>query len=225
MQYIKRSLAGLLAFVAMFATNAQPSWTVNPNQYQTTMSITAQLYIEGDLSSDSRDMIGIFCEEECRGVAYNNYIFREQTYSLITVYGNINDEKLTIKIYDASSGEIYNLKQYFQFAKDSIMGTYSDPVVFYTDLAEKKITAYNFFSPNGDGKNDYFIVDDLTAVRDMTFKVLNLGGVEVFRQKDYDNTWDGKSKNGKDLPQGAYYYLFIDDDGKTVYKGSVTLVR
>ncbi len=225
MHYIKRSLAGLFAFAAMFVANAQPSWTVNPYQYQHNMSITAQLYIEGGISSDHGDMVGVFYGEECRGVSYNNYVLQEQTYSLITVYGNTDSEKLTIKIYDASSGEIYTLKQSLQFKIDSIMGTPLDPVMFYTDLAEKKISAYNFFSPNGDGKNDYFIVDDLTAVMDMTFKVLTLDGVEVFRQKDYDNTWDGKNKNGNDLPQGVYYYLFIDADGKTVYKGNVTLVR
>lgn len=225
MQNIKRSIVGLFAFAAVFAANAQPAWTVDENRYETNMTIIAQLNIEGNLSSNSADMIGIFYEGECRGAAKNDYVFGGQTYAKITIYGNTDGEKLTIKIYDAASGETYELKQQLYYTKNADMGTFNEPYVFYTNLNDKKIKAYNFFTPNGDGKNDYFIVDDLMAVRDMTFKVLTLKGEEVYMQKDYDNSWDGTSKNGKELPKGAYYYLFIDDKGKTIYHGSITLVR
>ncbi len=39
------------------------------------------------------------------------------------------------------------------------------------------------------------------------------------KQYAHDKTpWD-------DLPKGTYYYLFVDDSDKTIYSGSVTLVR
>lgn len=232
MQKVKRSITVIIAFAAIYAANAQtPSWKTDAERcqykYQNNMTIYAQLYIDGEISADGNDMIGIFYGDECRGAASNDYEYEGQKYSLITVYGNgYGEEKLIIKIYEASSGKIYDLKQYIYFYKDSIMGELDNPIVFYTNLTEKKLNAYNFFTPNGDGKNDYFIVeDDLTTVRDMTFKVYTFRGEEVYQQKDYDNTWNGVSKNGKDLPQGTYYYLFVDEKGKTIYKGSVTLVR
>jgi hypothetical protein len=59
----------------------------------------------------------------------------------------------------------------------------------------------------------------------MTFKVHTRQGIEVYRQRDYDNTWNGVDKNGKDLPKGAYYYVFTAEGETIVYKGSVTLLR
>jgi gliding motility-associated-like protein len=98
-------------------------------------------------------------------------------------------------------------------------------MVFYTNLQLKKIVAYNFFTPNNDGKNDYFVVDDLIAVSGMIFKVHTSQGLEVYRQRDYDNTWNGVDKQGKELPKGVYYYLFTAENGETIYKGSITLLR
>ena len=233
MQRIKRNIVAVIAFAAGFAANAQPTWIADAShcqyKYQNSMTIIAQLHIDGEISVDNSDMIGLFCGEECRGAALNNYLYGGQIYTLITVYGNDKD-RLTVKIYDASSGTTFDLKQYFYFNKDSIIGGLqpdAEPFVFYSNLNEKKLKASNFVTPNADGKNDYFVVEaqDLISVKDMMFKVFTLKGEEVYQQKDYDNTWNGQSQNGKDLPQGTYYYLFVDDKGKTVYKGSITLVR
>ncbi|MDR1792159.1 MAG: gliding motility-associated C-terminal domain-containing protein [Bacteroidales bacterium] len=216
----------IMAVSAIGATaSGQPAWTVNPTQYQSTMSVTAQLNIEGNLSANTGDMIGVFYGDDCRGKATNSFPLNDQQYAMLTVYGNTTGELLTLKIYEAATDKIYSLKQYFRFVKDSTMGTYDAPVVFYTNLTLKKLAAYNYFSPNGDGKNEQFIVDDLIAVSGMTFKVMTRQGVTVFEQKDYDNLWEGKDKNGNDLPQGVYYYLFTDADGQVIYKGSITLVR
>jgi gliding motility-associated-like protein len=221
----KSFLMLLLALPCLMAFGQQPLWTVNPALYQTSMSLTAQLNIEGDISTNAGDMIGVFIGDDCRGFAANDYIFNGKNYALLTIYGNTGGEQLTLKIYEASSDKIYDLKQYFPFVKDTIMGTYDEPIVFYTNLNLKKLYAYNFFTPNGDGKNDAFKIDDLIAVSGMTFKVMTRQGIVVYQQKDYDNLWQGKHTNGNDLPQGVYYYLFVDDSGKTIYKGSITLVR
>jgi gliding motility-associated-like protein len=204
---------------------AQPTWSVSPTQYQSTMNVTAQLNIEGNLSADSNDMIGVFYGEECRGVSRMNFAFNQQHYAMLTVYGNTSGEMMKLKIYEAASGKEYDLKQRFTFIKDTVIGSISAPMVFYTNLQLKKIVAYNFFTPNNDGKNDYFVVDDLIAVSGMTFKVHTSQGLEVYRQRDYDNTWNGVDKQGKELPKGVYYYLFTAENGETIYKGSITLLR
>jgi gliding motility-associated-like protein len=225
MKYIQNIILGLCLSLSTLIAVGQPSWTVSPTLYQTSMSVTAQLNVEGDLSTNSADKIGVFFGDECRGIADNDYVYNGKNYSLLTIYGNTSGEQLSLKIYEAASGKTYDLKQYFRFVKDTVMGTYNDPVVFYTNLNLKKLAACNFITPNGDGKNDAFKVDDLIAVSGMTFKVMNRQGLIVFQQKDYDNLWQGKDKNDKDLPQGVYYYLFLDESGETIYKGSITLVR
>jgi len=225
MKNIKLHIAVIGLLGIYLTTSAQSDWNVNPTQFQNSMTIISMLNIEGEISSNINDRIGVFFGNECRGVA-NVLPQQGQYYAMITVWSNKSDnEVLDVKI--ASGGTTYDLKQKINFVKDEVLGTFGEPYIFYTNLAEKEIKAYNFFTPNGDGKNEYFMVDDrdIVAVRDLTFKVYTLDGMEVYQQKDYDNTWRGTAKNDKDLPQGAYYYLFVDADGKVIYKGSVTIVR
>ena len=204
---------------------AQPSWNVSPTQFQNSMNVLGMLNVEGTLSTDVSDMVGVFSGDECRGVAHVSE-YNGNYYVLLTIWSNAaQDEQLQIKVYDASDDKIYDLKQQIKFVKDEIIGSYENPFVFYTNLQEKKLDAYNFFTPNKDGKNDYFVVNDLVAVSDMTLKIHTVNGIKVYEQLNYDNTWEGTDKNGNDLPKGNYYYVFIDNDGKTVYKGSITLVR
>jgi len=204
---------------------AQPNWSVSPTQFQNSMNVLGMLNIEGTLSTDVSDMVGVFSGDECRGVAHisehnGNY------YVLLTIWSNASQqEQLKVKVYDASDDKTYDLKQQIEFVKDEIIGSFENPFVFYTNLKEKKLDAYNFFTPNKDGKNDYFVVYDLVAVSDMTMKIFTANGTKVYEQLNYDNTWEGTDKSGNNLPKGNYYYVFIDSDGKTVYKGSITLVR
>ena len=61
--------------------------------------------------------------------------------------------------------------------------------------------------------------------------VYNRWGVKVFEQKGYDNndtskSWDGKAKNGKDLPSGTYYYVIIlNEEGFKPITGPITIIR
>jgi len=49
-------------------------------------------------------------------------------------------------------------------------------------------------------------------------------GVEVFRAKDYNGTWDGTTRGGKDLPDGTYFYVLQDGEGNTL-SGYVQIMR
>jgi gliding motility-associated-like protein len=93
------------------------------------------------------------------------------------------------------------------------------------------------FSPNDDGKNDYFRPVILGLARLNEFRVYNRWGEEVFSRTGLDvaggplpvsDSWDGTFK-GKEQPVGVYvYYLtgIASATGKTIdRKGSVTLVR
>lgn len=53
---------------------------------------------------------------------------------------------------------------------------------------------------NGDGHNDYFVLDGLVAA-EWRVQVFNRWGREVFQQAQYDNNW-GAQEN----PAGLYYY-------------------
>jgi gliding motility-associated-like protein len=65
----------------------------------------------------------------------------------------------------------------------------------------------NVFSPNGDGKNDYYEFKLLNIV-ELDLTILNRWGQVVFESNDVNATWDGKSQNGVDVIDGVYFYKY-----------------
>ena len=82
----------------------------------------------------------------------------------------------------------------------------------------------NFFSPNGDGKNELFDLSDVNPNGDCFITIMNRWGVEVWNAENYANDWTGVDFNGKSLPDGTYYYI-LRCDKVVVYKSAITLVR
>ncbi|QNF32771.1 gliding motility-associated C-terminal domain-containing protein [Adhaeribacter swui] len=84
-------------------------------------------------------------------------------------------------------------------------------------ITDKKQLIPNVFTPNGDGKNDTFVPGVTCLPTDL--KVFNRWGQLVYNQKNYQNTWDGK-----DLPEGIYFYHLTNSKGNN-WKGWVEIVR
>lgn len=84
-------------------------------------------------------------------------------------------------------------------------------------------------SPNGDGINDELVVigifeNDPDVYMDIT--ITNRWGDIVFKSADYTRAtpWDGKfQKNGKPLPQGAYYCVIETQVGDAIYEDTQTV--
>jgi gliding motility-associated-like protein len=81
----------------------------------------------------------------------------------------------------------------------------------------------NLFTPNNDGFNDLWEIPDLASYGKSDVKVYNRWGKLVFSSSSYDNTWNGTS-DGKDLPEGAYYYVIKTQNSGTI-TGTVNIVR
>ncbi len=90
-------------------------------------------------------------------------------------------------------------------------------------------TIPNIFSPNGDGVNDYFRIPCIAsgAYPNNTIIIYNQWGDKVFEASPYDNTWNGtlNGQNGKDLPDGVYYYIFRPSPDEMVRKGFIQIHR
>ena len=90
----------------------------------------------------------------------------------------------------------------------------------------KKLFIPSGFSPNGDKINDFFEVRGIIDIPNELI-ILNSGGNEVYRQKNYQNDWDGTYKTGEELPDGTYYYIFYiyDTDKPREESGFVVIKR
>jgi gliding motility-associated-like protein len=80
----------------------------------------------------------------------------------------------------------------------------------------------NVITPNEDGINDLFEIQDLPA--NTVVIIINRWGNVVFLSDNYQNNWDGKDTSGKVLVDGVYTYKFKTKDGR-IGHGFVHLVR
>jgi gliding motility-associated-like protein len=80
----------------------------------------------------------------------------------------------------------------------------------------RDVVVYNAVTPNGDGINDYFYIDDVNLFPDNKVVIYNRWGRKLYETTNYDN--DGnvfKGYSGADLtiggellPTGTYFYTF-----------------
>lgn len=70
----------------------------------------------------------------------------------------------------------------------------------------KNVVVPNAFSPNGDGINDTWQIEALSAYPNAEILVFNRQGKMVFQSINYTTAWNGMH-NGKKLPVGTYYYI------------------
>jgi gliding motility-associated-like protein len=71
----------------------------------------------------------------------------------------------------------------------------------------------NGFSPNDDGVNDKFVIENLVDFPNTQVAVYNRWGTRVYLSKDYKNDWKGDF-NGVTLPDGTYFYQVLLENGE-----------
>jgi gliding motility-associated-like protein len=99
----------------------------------------------------------------------------------------------------------------------------SDTVVINViPLPQPNFEFPNVITPNSDGTNDIFEIQNLPENTEVL--ILNRWGNIVFSSDNYQNNWDGKDNSGKELVDGVYTYKFKTQDGKLGH-GFVTLIR
>ncbi|WP_256009299.1 gliding motility-associated C-terminal domain-containing protein [Desertivirga xinjiangensis] len=83
---------------------------------------------------------------------------------------------------------------------------------------------YNAFSPDGDGRNDTWLIPDIDLYPDNNLTIFNRWGDEVFKASSYSNArpWDGSG-----LQSGTYFYVLnVNVNGdKQTFKGFITMVK
>ena len=86
------------------------------------------------------------------------------------------------------------------------------------------INATNILTPNGDGKNDYWTIQDIQLYPQNIVSVYDRAGRLVYSKSGYNNDWNGTS-NGSLLPQGIYYYIVHLGPNLRKFRGSINIMR
>ena len=90
------------------------------------------------------------------------------------------------------------------------------------------LSFYTAFSPNRDGVNDTWVIDNIAIPPNDINEIIfyNIWGQEINSFTNYDNqtkVWDGRNKNGVDMPEGTYYFVLTLSF--TTYSGYIELTR
>ncbi|MEL4309185.1 T9SS type B sorting domain-containing protein, partial [Joostella sp. CR20] len=101
----------------------------------------------------------------------------------------------------------------------------NDEAIAIVEINSDCFKIFNVFTPNGDGRNDYFTIRCIENYPNNVVRIYNRWGIEVFEALNYQNNWDGTS-NGRatinksdKLPTGTYYYVVDLGDGSKVRTG------
>jgi gliding motility-associated-like protein len=76
----------------------------------------------------------------------------------------------------------------------------------------------NIITPNGDGKNDTFVLQGINLDA-ISIEIFNRWGTQVYKKDSYDNQWTAAGSGG-----GMYYYHIKSRDTQKVYKGWLEVV-
>ncbi len=190
-------------------------------EWDTLFTIANRQELIVDLGPDETVLLG--CEYDLK--AYTNYSL-DQIAEI-----NWTPELVDCEFCDEATLLPLNSQTYsVQFI--DINGCEGVDTVSYLVKKERNIYIPNAFSPNADGRNDYFMVyggKDVLTVK--TFKVFNRWGELLlehnnFPPNDFAYAWDGKL-NRQRLNSNVFIYhvevVFLDGWSQ-VYKGDVTLV-
>jgi gliding motility-associated-like protein len=87
---------------------------------------------------------------------------------------------------------------------------------------------YSGITPNGDGNNDIWLIDNIHLFPDNTVQIFNRWGNESWSTEGYDNenvekVWSGLDKNGVEMADATYFYVAVI--GGQTYKGFIELTR
>ncbi len=86
------------------------------------------------------------------------------------------------------------------------------------------ISIPNSFTPNSDGVNDTWIIENIDMFPNSHIQVFNRWGQIVFETWSNEEEWDGNC-NLKQCPCGTYLYIVELHNRQTPYNGTVTIVR
>ena len=141
-------------------------------------------------------------------------------------YDDGNQEILGISEIPTHS---YNLQGQYEImlvAENSLLSQNCNDTTFVT-IDVQGFDVFNVFSPNDDGVNDIFDFDGW-SLSSMYVEIYNRWGEKIYHWDSPNGSWNGKTYNDDDAPDGVYYF-YLKANGEDGYlyqqQGSITLLR
>lgn len=120
--------SGLLWLICVPPAVADPPvWTVDPAAFETNLTLTGAVFVDGIKSQNPSDRLAAVVAGQVRGVASSTEVAGRQLFFL-SVYGS-SGEAVSFKFYDAGRDWVLDLDWEMVFQPDAVIGTLGTPVV------------------------------------------------------------------------------------------------
>lgn len=129
--------------------------------------------------------------------------------------------KINNQSFDFSIGEML-LIQTFQSPGIILSQGFLQPYLLVQDVKDIAIVN-NILTPNGDGKNDFFVVEGLEKYPANKLTIFDRGGRTLYMADNYQSNWDGYF-NGKALMEDTYYFI-LDLGANRTIKGFISVLH
>lgn len=97
-------------------------------------------------------------------------------------------------------------------------------IIFRVKIGTESTKVPNLISPNnGDGENDTWIIPDEYKANDIEVLIMDSFGKQVFKKKNYDDSWPTGPIEFKSV--NPIYYYVISKGGSALKKGSITVIK
>jgi len=100
--------------------------------------------------------------------------------------------------------------------------------ILETINSNQPLKANNLVTPNADGANDVFEIQNVYLYAGFSLVIMDDNGSIVNQYSatnPYANNWDGISQTGIKLPTGHYYYYMNNANNEHVFEGSIYLMQ
>ncbi len=191
------------------------------NEAPFNISISEDQILEG---SDSGHTVGEFSTSDLNSndthtysfvdpdSVYDNHLFLIEGSNLISQF---------IPDYESQQEYYINVRS----TDDSGEFVEKEFVIEIVQNPELQLDVPTTFTPNGDGFNDTWIIDNISVHNNANVIVFNPEGLKVFESLGYETPWDG-TYNGQELPAGTYYYIIhLNDSLSRKVKGFVMIIK
>ncbi|MCC6463071.1 MAG: Ig-like domain-containing protein [Saprospiraceae bacterium] len=194
---------------------AQLHWTVDPSEYEFTMTLIGMLSANDVNTTTGDHEIAAFAGGTLRGTTRAIFIEPLQQWMFfLTVYANTAGEALQFRLFDSAQAMEFGLNETMVFTANGQEGSIQNPMPFTLETSATHsgplpgVTQFEVF-PNpfndrlnlrfhsGNSRTGYITVTDMLGVLHFRAPVSIVSGLNTW-------SWDGRSDTGGLLPAGLY---------------------
>lgn len=137
-------IAGTLS-CALFGYGQLPApWTVNPANYNYSMTLTGQILENCTELTDENNAIAAFVGGQCRGFAQTDVDAGTRKLGFLTIYSNnVSGEAVELRFFNAASGQEITALDGCTFTSNGVVGTIANPFTLLNNHTPTGISLTN----------------------------------------------------------------------------------